>query len=678
MKKIFFFFFSLTLFITHLHAQNIEFKKENFREDKEGLKLALKDIKAGDEIYEKIPCTQAAEYYLSANKFNSNNAILNFKIGNSYLHSNNKLKSIPFLEKAYNLDQAVDPTIRYLLGQAYHLNMEWDKAVKEYKSFLETVTDFKIENIVHKKIAECAVGVELIKQPLRVFIDNVGSEINTSFPDYGPVISADESVMIFTSRRDNSTGQEKDQTNSYFEDIYLSENKGKKWTPAVNLGEPINTKGHDAAIGLSSDGQKLYIYLDDQGDGNIYECVLKGEKWSKPERLGKNINSTFHESSGSISSDGKTFYFVSDRDGGYGSRDIYMSIKDKKGKWGEAVNLGPVINTKYGEEGVFIHPDGKTLYFSSEGHETMGGYDIFKSVYADGKWSDPKNLGYPINSPDMDISFVMSASGKHGYFTSVTNQGLGDRDIYMVTFLGPEKPPVLNSEDNLLASLTAPVKETVIAPVVEIKTSQITILKGIITDAISQNPLEATIDIVDNQLNEVIASFQSNSKTGRYLVSLPSGKNYGIAVKKENYLFHSENFDIPALAAYQEITKDIVLNNVTVGTKIVLNNIFFAVGKATFRPESNSELERLLKLLVDVPTLKIEISGHTDNKSSAEYNLKLSENRAKAVLDYLVKNGITTDRLVAAGYGFSQPIAPNDTEEGRQTNRRTEFKVLSK
>ena len=237
---------------------------------------------------------------------------------------------------------------------------------------------------------------------------------------------------------------------------------------------------------------------------------------------------------------------------------------------------------------------------------------------------------------------------------------------------------ILDNEDNLLASVASPQKENTIAPSVQIKESALTILKGIITDEQTKKPLDATIELVDNSKNEVIANFTSNSSTGKYLVSLPAGKNYGIAVKKEGYLFHSENFDIPATAAFQEVTKDVALKNLTVGNKIVLNNIFFDFDKSILRPESTNELQRLTKMMNDNATLKIEISGHTDSKGSAEYNKTLSESRAKAVVDYLVKTGIKESRLTYVGYGKEQPIATNETDEGRQMNRRTEFKVLSK
>ncbi|MGZ4034635.1 MAG: OmpA family protein [Bacteroidia bacterium] len=670
-------------------AQNVEFEKANFKDDKDGLKEAKKNLEKGDELFAQgdFYYKDAIDPYLLAYKFNPNNALLNFKLGKSYLRSNYKLKSIPYLEKALQLNPNVDPQIHYVLGQAYHLDMQWDKAIKEFQTFQATLKGNEIALLmgdVNNHISQCLTGKELVKNPIRVFIDNVGPEINSQYAEYGAVVSADESIMIFTSRRENTTGGGKDPVeNTYMEDLYVSYKKDGKWTPAQNMGKPINTDRHDATAGLSSDGQTLFVYLDDgaKGDGNLYQCELKGDTWTKPEKLNKNINTEWKESTASLSSDGKTLYFVSMRTDGLGDRDIWMTTKDEKGKWGKPTNLGPTINTQYGEEGVFIHPDGKTLYFSSQGHKSMGGYDIFKSVYDDKTktWSEPENLGYPVNTPDNDVFFVTSASGKHGYYASFNGNGYGEKDIYMITFLGAEKPMVMNNEDNLLASLAAPVKETVIAPVLAIKEAQLTILKGVITDDVTKQPLEATIEIVDNLKNEVIASFTSNSSSGKYLVSLPAGRNYGIAVKKDNYLFHSENFDIPNTAAYQEVVKDVALKNIAVGSKIILKNIFFDFDKATLRPESTNELERLTNLLkVDAPTLKIEISGHTDSKGADDYNKKLSNSRAKAVVDYLISKGIAADRLTSVGYGEEQPIATNDTDEGRQLNRRTEFKILSK
>jgi outer membrane protein OmpA-like peptidoglycan-associated protein/tetratricopeptide (TPR) repeat protein len=685
MKKIYFVITLLFVFAgtTFLKAQNVEFVKSNFPGKTKEFKEAKNNVSQGKKYYElgKGMYLTAIEYFLKAQTFNPNNAELNFLIGDCYLNTVQKTKAIDFFEKSIALNPNQFKDIKYLLAQAYQLDMNFTKAISlygEYKSSLSP-SDLNLQGSeIEKKIKECNSGIELVKNPVRVFIDNLGPQINTIDQEYSPFTNADETVLFFTSRRANTNGGKMDENDlQYFEDIYFSEKVSGSWSMPKNPSSPLNSKQHDAPVGLSPDGQTLLIYKGTNG-GDIYECKLKGASWSTPKKLNKNINTPDHESSGSISFDGKTLYFVSDKVGGYGGSDIYISTKTQKGDWGVPINIGPTINTPYNEEGVFIHPDGRTLYFSSQGHNSMGGYDIFKSTLEAGKWSEPINLGYPINTADNDVFFSISASGVHGYYSSIKADSYGGQDLYLITFLGVEKPLVNNTEDNLLASLTQPVSETVIEKTVEIKDNQITIIKGKILDDISLAPIGATLEITDNAKNEVIAEFESNSATGKYLISLPSGKNYGITVKAAGYLFHSENLNIPPTTIYQEIEKDIKLKKMEVGSTIVLNNIFFDFDKSTLRDESFPELERLLKLLNDFPTLKIEISGHTDNKGSAAYNKTLSENRAKTVVDYLVGKGIVKDRLTFMGYGFDKPVATNDTDEGRQLNRRTEFKIISK
>ncbi|MDF7813292.1 OmpA family protein [Hymenobacter sp. YC55] len=668
------------LFSTAAHAQSVEFSKERFGNNKDGLKAALKEIKSGDEWYLSDPprYEQALPHYLEAQKLNSENAELNLKIGDCYLHSGFKPRALNFLQKAYQLNSGVDPRIHYLLGRGLHLNGKWKEAIAEYKQATPatgTKNTAAFTQDIQKKILECENGRKMVEKPVRVFIDNAGPGVNSPYPDYGPVISADESVILFTSRRQGSTGGEKDpESGGFFEDVYQSSREGDTWGTARNLGETVNSAGHDATVGLSPDAQRMLVYVEDNG-GDLNEANLRGATWAKPQRLGNRINSKAHESSAAYTPDGKSLLLVSDKPGGIGGRDIYKVEIDGRGA---AVNLGPTINTPYGEEGVFLHPDGKTMYFSSEGHSSMGGYDIFKSTFQNGKWSTPENLGWPINTPDDDVFFVISASGRHGYYSSFRDDGLGSKDIYQITFLGPEKPPMLSQEDQMLASRALPVKETLLAPPVPVATAQVTILKGTVTDDATKQPLEATIDVIDNSLNQTIASFRSNAQSGRYLVSLPSGVNYGIVVKQEGYLFHSENFDLPAGAAYSEVVKDIPLKKLDVGVKVVLNNIFFDFDKATLRKESTGELVRLQTLLSETPALRLEISGHTDNVGNANYNKDLSQRRAKSVVDYLVGKGISKDRLTFAGYGDTQPVAPNTTKANRQQNRRTEFKVTGK
>jgi outer membrane protein OmpA-like peptidoglycan-associated protein len=600
-----------------------------------------------------------------------------------FQHKHQSDECVPYLEKAYKLNPNTDQMLTYTLAWSYHLHNKWDEAINYYNIYKTKVQQgasyaAQVEDAT-KKATECANGKKYMANPQRVFIDNMGSHVNSAFPEYSAYISTDESVLMFTSRRSNSTGATVDKKdNGYMEDIYMCTKVNGEWSDPKNMGVPINSADHDATAGLSPDGTTLYIFASHKSVGDIYESKLNGTVWSKPEKMNKNINSDLRETTVSESYDGTKLYYVSEKKGGLGFGDIYMSTKDAKGKWGEATNTGAPINTKYAEEGVFLLPDGKTMYFSSKGGATMGGYDIFKSTFENGKWTEPVNLGYPVNSPDDDVYFVISGSGRRGYYASAKEGGYGEKDLYMITFLGPEKPNMLSNEDNLIACIAEPIKTVQAAPPMEVASNALTILKGTITDAITQKPLETTIELIDNTKNEVVATFKSNSATGKYLAMLPSGKNYGIAVKAEGYLFHSENFDIPKASGYQEIIKDIQLKNVSVGAKIILKNIFFDFDKATLRPESTNELERLIKLLTDVPTLKIEIGSHTDSKGSDDYNMKLSQSRSESVVNYLISHGIAKDRLQAKGYGETKPIATNDTDDGRQQNRRSEFEILSK
>lgn len=667
-------------------SQNVEFSKENFKDRKDELKAALKDIEKGDEYMnlETYYFKNAIPLYLNAYKLNPNNDVLNYHLGKAYLYSNFKDKAIEYFAKAVQLNPQVAPDINLYLGMGFHIDMQWDKAIDAFNKHLAILhpkDDTGVREEIQLAIKQCNFGKDIANKPVRVKIDNVGDGVNSHFADYSPVINADESVMIFTSRRPETTGGGVDPLiNEHFEDIYISERINGIWGKAKNMGTNVNTEGHDSNCGLSADGQKFLVYKD-VNRGDVFISELEGTEWSKPDRLNKNINTDFHESSSCFSPDGNTIYFVSDKpEGGLGGRDIYKSTKDLKGRWSEVVNLGSVINTSLDEEGVYLHPDGKTLYFSSKGHSSIGGYDVFKSVF-DSKmnaWTEPQNIGYPVNTTDDDVFFTVSASGKHAYYSSIRPGGFGEKDVYRITFLGEEKRMLVSTEDNLIASLTEPIKEDVGAKKMEIQEAQLTLLKGMIFDDQTNKPISATIEIIDNEKNEVIASFKSNSVTGKYLVSMPAGKNYGISVHKDDYLFHSENFDLPKTAEYNEVTKDIKLKNIAVGNSIVLKNIFFDFNKSTLRKESENEIQQLTKLLIDVPTMKIEISGHTDNRGSDEYNKNLSNQRAKAVYDRLIEKGIDASRLTFIGYGEEKPIATNETEEGRQLNRRTEFKVLAK
>jgi flagellar motor protein MotB len=674
----------IILLSNSLSAQNVPFEKEYFKLDKDGYKTALNNIKDGDEFFDQgeYYMKEAIPYYESANKFNPNNDVLNYRLGVCYFYNRQNTKAIIHLEKAKDLNPLFKENINYYLGKSYQRNLDWEKAISAYLDFIsnrppEETYEIKMAN---KFINECKNGQIFSQEPVRVWVDNLGANINTKYHEYGVAINADASYMMFTSRRPENIGGLIDpSTNDYFEDIYYSEFINDEWTLAQNVGEPINDKGHNASIALSNDGMELILFKGNERTlGDLYVTDKYSGEYKSAKEIGNSVNSKYHESSASLSPDRRRLYFVSDRPEGYGGRDIYVSQwDDRKKEFGPAINLGSVINTEYDEEGVFIHPDGKTLYFSSQGHNTMGDYDIFMSTWDGSNWTRPVNMGFPVNSPDIDVFFLVSADKRYGFFTSEKEGGYGLRDIYRIEFLGKEKEPVLNTEDNLIASLAKPLSNLIIEPTVEITTSKLALVRGVVLDETSELPLVAQMELVDNGSGQILATFESNAESGKFLVSLPSGKNYGIAVNVDGYLFHSENFLIPEETSYREYELTILMKKIEVGKKIILRNIFFDTNSSVLSPESKTEIARIALILTDNPTLRVEISGHTDSQGEDKYNQWLSEKRAKSVVDALINLGIDASRLEYKGYGELDPIESNLTEEGRQENRRTEFKILS-
>ena len=660
MRNVILLFIAFIIYNQSFGQTNTEFTKSNFKSNPTGFKEAYKNLQEGDSKYYINFYTKALDKYLAANKFNPNNAELNAKIGDCYMHSSDKSKATHYFKTAYKLSKDLDGYYYFMMAKSFHFNNEFDEAIKYYKlsKTKKSKIDTEIPTKSDKKIKECGYAKKLVSAPINVEIKSLSEAINSENEEYVPVITADESEIFFTSRRPNTTGGATDPNIAdYYEDIYYSTLENGKWTDAKNMGNPVNSKSHDATVGLSLDGQKLFLYRDNKkGIGNIYVSEKKGNDWSEPTELPEPINSKSQETSACYSPDGNTIYFVSNRPNGKGGKDIYKATKNSEGNWGEAENLGSIINTSEDEDAIFLHPDGKTLYFSSRGHNTMGGHDIFKSVYNKGMWSKPENLGYPINSADDDVCFVLTASGEYGYYTSIKTEGKGKRDIYRVAFLD------------------------------EINKPKLTLLKGTVTDRKTGKPLFSKIELYNNTDDTLVGTFESNSATGKFMVSLPAGKDYGISVKSKGYLFYSDNFKISDDAAFQVVEKHIKLDKLEVGKKVVLNNIFYDYNKATLRESSANELNKVIELLNANPKMKIEFSAHTDSRGSDAYNKNLSQQRAQSCMDYLVEKGIAKDRLIAKGYGETQLIV-TDTEiekmtsevakeEAHQKNRRTEFKII--
>jgi outer membrane protein OmpA-like peptidoglycan-associated protein/tetratricopeptide (TPR) repeat protein len=671
-------------------GQDVEFKASNFKENKEEFKTAKAELDAGTELFTlgntavfmlqdpKLNYKKALQHFEKAYAFNSKSSEVNFKIGVCHIHSTDKSKSIPFIKKAHELNPTVDPFINYYMGAVSQLNGEYTDAIKFYSKFEEEyrkADDFG--KYVTKRKKECSYAIKIEADPKRVWVDNV-AEINTKYNDLAPSITMDGEELVFTSDRPN--GHTPDEVGEFDNDIYTSTYEKGKWRKPEPIKGKINTENDDLSNNLSYNGTAMLIStINKDGNYDIYETFLKGNAWTDPINFSTNINYKANDIYASYSPGNTFIYYAKDNANGKNGYDIYVSgvMNRPQRKYGTPNRINS-ITSPFNDGPIYLDADGETMYFASEGFNSMGGFDIFKVKKEGGDWGKPVNMGYPINTPYDDFFFASSANGKYAYITSNREGGKGGYDIYRVTFWGPEKTPAMSVEDYLLASVAKPINDPQIEDKVSVtKSANLTVFKGKTLDALTKKAVEATIEITDNKSGKIIETFTTNSATGKFLISLKSGSNYGIAVKADGYLFHSENFDIPSGSAYNMVNKTIQLKNIKIGSKIALRNIFFDTGKSTLTSASNTELDRLVKLMKDVPSLKIELSGHTDNTGSASGNQSLSQARADAVVAYLANNGIDKSRLTSKGYGSAKPIATNDTADGRQQNRRTEFEIIA-
>ncbi|MCF6364901.1 MAG: OmpA family protein [Bacteroidales bacterium] len=682
--------FLSVIFQNQIFSQKfVKVKKSSYKIEEEGFKEAWKHVKKGNKLFrmnKKGAFYEALEHYLTANNYNEDNAALNYLIGISYLKTSDSKKALEFIDNANFIYGYLTDDILYWLAMAKQYNYQFDEAIDDYEEYMSSLTPKEMQRKktkIDKRIEECESGIKLMNNPVRCFVDNLGNGVNTKAPEYSPVFYFRDSVLYFTSRRENTTGGKKNPySRMYYEDVYTSYFKNGKWQNADQMEKPINTKHNDAAVDISPEGREICIYRGYKGQGDLYNSQFKKDMWQKPGKMKRVNKGKYRESSVSVTRDSMTLYFISDRKGGQGRQDIWMTQKTIDGsKWQKPQNLGHVVNTKYNEETVEISADGKDLYFSSKGHNSMGGYDVFVThKNDDGTWTEPENIGYPINTPGDDVFFMLTKNEKFGYYSSNRDDSFGDKDIYQVVFLGPEKPTHISfgNPNDLIAYFAEPINETDIEKPVNIKVIQLSIVKGVVTDAFSGKPIKATLELVDNATGEVVKIVESYASTGAYTVPLPPGKDYALTAGAPDYFFHSENFTIADTSTHEVIRKDIQLQPMGIGAKIVLNNVFFDSGKAILRPESFPELNRLARILTDYKNIRVEISGHTDSRGSESSNQGLSQRRAQSVVDYILTRGVNLAQIVAMGYGESQPRADNNTASGRQLNRRVEAKILDK
>ncbi|MBX2965638.1 MAG: PD40 domain-containing protein [Cyclobacteriaceae bacterium] len=615
------------------------------------------------------------------------NLTINYEAGVYHLMTVQKDLSVQYFMRVYEIDPAYKFNLEYLIGQGYQFGMQFDKAIEFYNRYKERLAKRpsyqgrdKVDlAVVDRNISECEVGMEFVSNPKNYSIVNISRDINSEWDDYAPVLNADEDEIVFTSRRqDGNLNPNVDIDNKPYEDIFIAKKVNGVWQPAQNIGEPVNSGYHDSNLALSADGQTLFIYKTDNGGDIYYTNRNANGTWSVPVPLPGIINSSFEEKSISISPDEKTLYFSSNRPGGFGGLDIYRATLNEKGEWSNVKNLGPKINTPEDDDGPFIDYDGKTLYFSSKGRKGMGGFDIYKTVYDEAtmEWSEPENLGYPINTPDNDIFFVSTKDGKRAYYSSVREDGLGYDDIYMITI--PDAPIAKTDPE---PTEPEPVDEPTDTPV-ESVTPQVKLpLRYIVSaiDAQTKQPVDARIRLQGLRDNIIVAS--SNKSTGvvEFSIKEENAKDYRLSVEGEGYMFVNQNVRLDGASDQEkELTRTVELRKLETGMVSILRNIYFDFDKATFKQESYNELNKLERMMLQNPAMQVEIAGHTDNIGTAAYNLTLSKRRAEAVKDFLTKKGIDARKITAVGYGKTKPLASNDDEEdGRELNRRVEFKVVS-
>ena len=552
------------------------------------------------------------------------------------------------LEQANQVEED-EPNAQALfsLGELYWQLGQYEKAEAQMKQFLALEPRQKtLISIAENIVDDAAFAIGQLKNPLPFNPEPLPQQVNAAALQYFPVLTVDQQNLIFTRRL--TPGPQDD------EDLVISQRDAQgNWQAPVSISSNINTEGNEGTSTISADGRTI-IFTSCRGRGGYGSCDLyisykAGKEWSEPKNLGPVINSAAWESQPSLSADGRTLYFVSNRPGGVGQNDIYVSHQEQEGNWQVPENLGKAINTPFDEVSPFIHANSQTLYFGSNGHKGMGGYDLFVTEQQEEGWQEPRNLGYPINTHEDQVSLFVTADGEEGYYAYEEKGGGVEDKSLLYRFNIPEAVRVRNRSNYV---------------------------SGKVYDAQTKEPIGATVTLFDIVDEQMVSKVSSDSVNGNYYIVLTEGSEYALYVNKPGYLFKSLAFNYGKNNTLEPIAIDVYLEPIRAGVSATLNNIFFETDQYQLQPKSETELERVVQFLQENPKVSIEIAGHTDNVGNASYNQQLSEKRAEAVYNYLIEAGVSPDRLKAAGYGQAQPTAPNDTEESRRKNRRIEFRIL--
>jgi outer membrane protein OmpA-like peptidoglycan-associated protein/tetratricopeptide (TPR) repeat protein len=655
-KKGFYVFVFLLGFMTNLiFAQKID-KKYSTNSEK-----AIKNFEKAQVSFDARKDEEAVELLQKALKIDANFIEAHMFLAEVYGENKKYKEALDEAKIATSISPDFFKSAYYSMGfwsLKLQLYDEAEKHLNHYLSYKGISAEAKSNAMLGLKSAQFARVA--IKNPVPFNPINMGSEVNSSENDYLPAITADEQHLVYTRLIPKDPNGSVSDMRNKSEDFYSCIKTNGQWSKAINIGPPINTIGNEGAQCISADGQVLVFTACKEYDGypggrkGYGSCDLFIAKkqangaWGVPENIGKPINTEYWDSQPSMSSDGQTIYFVSNRPGGKGGADIWKCTKNEAGKWANLVNLGDSINTPENEESPYIHPDNKTLYFSSEGWPGMGSKDLFLTrIKKDGSFSTPMNLGYPINTSESERDLIVSANAKTAYFSSERDGGNGGLDLYSFELYDAARP------------------------------TAVTYVKGKVFNKENNKGIEAKFELIDLETGQMIMQAASMAGSGEFLVCLPINKNYLMNVSKNGFLFASENFSLKGLANnLKSYEMNMPLTPIKVGEKVVLKNIFFETASFQLKEESKIELQKLKSFLVLNAAVTIEIGGHTDNVGDKKSNQILSENRAKAVYDYLVANEISKDRLTYKGFGDSMPIEDNNTEKGKAANRRTEFMIL--
>lgn len=629
---------SLQLFAQELHTTS---------------KKAIRYYEDSKQFFKEGNLIKSAELLTKAIEIDPNFLEAHFALGNAFkLLSKDSPDAAEKYEYHYRKCLEISPRDRKLAAVYFEVAQldfqkgDYKEAKEKCNTFISLTPVNSSQTVLARKIiANCEYAEKGIKNPVNFKPEEVSSIINAYKLQYFPVLSADQQMMIFTARKGNDRKSD--------EDMYVSKKEHDEWTKPENIKE-LNTEFNEGTCTISADGKVLIFTVCEgsekrrvYGSCDLFVSYNLGGKWQEPQNMGPNVNSRYWDTQPSLSADGRTLYFISERPGGLGGYDIWRSKRGEDGVWGRAENLR-AVNTRSNELAPFIHVNGTTLFFSSDGYLNYGGYDLFRTEFKNGKWQTPTNLGYPINDHRNQMGLFITADGRTAYYSHEETKGNLVLSSKIYSFEVPkEMRPTVSSN----------------------------YVKGTVYDAKTKDKIEAKIDLFNLANDSIESTVMSDAQNGDYLIVLNKGSEYALYVNKEGYLFQSLSFNYSEKDG-KDVVIDIYLEPIVSGSKITLNNIFFETAKWDLQEKSKTELNRILKFMKENPSVKIEISGHTDDVGSDAANLDLSRKRAQSVVDYLTKAGIHSGRLLSKGYGETQPLIPNTSDENRAMNRRIEFKIL--